>query len=212
MATTVYKGIEGARNRPILQTAPRADLQRSDVPAGFSISSVKSGIPGLSKFETKCLLLQLAYMESAYDYTKWNGNPAAYLALRYGRYLTSRYRLYAYGYLDETQTTWSGKDGIFDYTEFLTSSELQDLIVKRFFEEAYQKLSYNGGLQVGDSIDTVAGMLAVAYQLNDFTNYELAAALWRLNGTQVDSQNRPCYLYFNAGRYAISALAADTTA
>jgi len=211
MTTTIYNGIQGARNKPILQTAPRADLQRSDIPAGFNLSSVKTGIPGLTKFETKCLLLQLAYLESQYDYTKWEGSSAP-TALRYGRYLTSRYRLYLYGYLDETQTIWQGKDGIFDYTEFLTSFALQDLVIKRFLEEAYQKLSFNGGFQVGDSADTIAGILAVAYQLNDSSNFDIETALWRLNGVQLDSQNRPCYLYFNAGRYAVASLAADTTA
>lgn len=211
MTKIVYKGIAEARNKPISQTAARTDLNRSDVPAGFNLPSLKSGIPGLSTFKIKCLMLQLAYMESKYDIAKWEGDSAA-VALRYGRYLTSRHRLYLYGYLDATKVVWQGKDGIFDYTELLTSFALQDLIVKKFLEEAYRKLSFNGGFQIGDSDDIIAGMLAVAYQLNDLSDFDVKSSLWRVNGTQTDSKKRPCYLYFNAGRYAVSSLAANTTA
>lgn len=205
----IDQGLKTAANRPIESAAPRSDLLRSDVPIGFVINSKKTGILGLSKFEIKCILLELAYISSNYDTEKWIGDTVDTAAF-YGRYQTSRELLKRYNYIDAESNTWTGKDGIFVATEFLSSAGFQDSIMKKFLEEAYDALILNGGVRVGDSIDTVAGMLMVAYQFSNYDDYALKASLWRLNGVESDSQKRPGYIYYNAGRYAVVTLAADT--
>lgn len=206
---TKFLGLESAQGKPILNAASRADLLRSDVPYGFSLSAIEENISGLLKFQMKCVLLQLAYMQSNYDYTK-KVTGSGLSNTFYGKYQTSASLLLKYGYIDST-STWLGKDGIFVEEEFLGTAGLQDLIVQTFFESAYPSLIQTGAIMPGDTAEVVAGMLLVAYQLHADDDYAYKALNWRVTGVSQIATNSPAYIYYNAGRYAVVSLAADTT-
>jgi len=218
-------GIDNAAGTPLLDKAPRSLLLDVDAPYGSIITKIKDTIPTLTKFETKCLMIQLAYMES-------QSNAAAITSTKFGKYQATDYLLQKYEYRDSNG--WTGLDGVDTDDVFLASSKIQDKIMQRFLEENYSKLIGAGAIQENDTKNIVAGMLAVAYQFQDAENPNVInldkisnsilyaiknevnsnyaavkATLWRNNGDQIDSSGRPGGLYFNAGQYAIQNLAAD---
>jgi hypothetical protein len=148
--------------------------------------------------------------------------------LQLGKYQISNYLLTRYGYKN-ADGTWATKDGVDSNEIFLQALEVQDSIMTTFMQENYQDLVKQGAIRNGDSKETVAGMLALAYQYQDLgnpqlkqnvfnkdgtvnlENYSIAsrANTWRETGQTVDSKGRPGHIYFNAGRYAIRTLGAD---
>jgi len=148
--------------------------------------------------------------------------------LKLGKYQNSQWFLTRYGYL-ENSGVWKNKDGIDTNEVFLSATDAQDTILIEFIQEQYVELIKAGALRPNDDKETVAGMLAVAYQYQDLGNpqlhenlynsngtinhevYSIAskANVWRETGQTVDSTNRPGHIYFNAGRYAIRSLGAD---
>lgn len=219
------EGITKAAVTPLVDKAPRSLLLDADAPYGVTITKVNDNIPTLTKFETKCLMLQLAYIESQYDSTAITSN-------KFGKYQVTDYLLQKYEYRDSNG--WTGLDGVDTDDVFLASSKIQDKIMQRFLEDIYPKLISSGAIQQSDTKDIVAGMLAVAYQFQDAENPDIIkldsiansvlssiknevnsnytaikAKIWRDNGDQIDSSGRPGGLYFNAGRYAVQNLAAD---
>lgn len=149
-------------------------------------------------------------------------------SLKLGKYQNSDYLLTKYGYKN-SDGTWAAKDGVDSNDVFLEAAGVQDSIMTTFLTEQYRELIKQGAIRDGDSKETVAGMLAVAYQYQDlgnpqlkqnlfntngtinFENYSIAsrANVWRETGQTVDSQGRPGHIYFNGGRYAIRNLGAD---
>ena len=148
--------------------------------------------------------------------------------LSLGKYQTSDYLLTKSGYKN-SDGTWAIKDGVDSNDIFLAATEVQDNIVSNFLQTQYQELIKQGAIRDGDSKETVAGMLAIAYQYQDLgnpalkqnvynsdgtinlENYSIAARanVWRETGQTLDSQGRPGHIYFNAGKYAIRSLGAD---
>ena len=153
----------------------------------------------------------------------FNVNP-----LKLGKYQSSQWFLIKYGYIND-DGTWANKDGIDTVDIFLAADGVQDSLLQNFLKEQYIELSRVGAIRDGDNKETVAGMLALAYQYQDLgnpllnqplrntdgtvnlENYSIAsrANIWRENGQTVDSQGRPGHIYFNGGRYAIRTLGAD---
>ena len=150
------------------------------------------------------------------------------VSLKLGKYQNSDYLLTRYGYKN-SDGTWASKDGIDSNDIFLQATEVQDNILYNFIQEQYPELIRQGAIRDRDSKETVAGMLALAYQYQDLgnpqlrqtiynsdgtiniENYSIAARanVWRETGQTVDSQGRPGHIYFNAGKYAIGTLGAD---
>lgn len=60
----IDRGITNAINNIVVSPASRDQLGNVSAPFGVSINSFKAGIQTLTKFETKCLLIQLAEIES----------------------------------------------------------------------------------------------------------------------------------------------------
>jgi len=58
------QGIIKAANNTVTNPAARQTLDTSTSPRGFNLSKVKSNVETLTKFETKCLLIQLSSLES----------------------------------------------------------------------------------------------------------------------------------------------------
>lgn len=218
-------GITTAALTPLINSAPRTLLDDAEAPFGATISKINDNIPTLTKFETKCLMIQLAYMESS-------NNKQLVTGTRYGKYQITEYILKKYGYLDDSG--WTGLDGIDEQSLFLDNTSIQDKVVSQFLEENYIKLIRAGAIREQDTKDIVAGMLAVSYQFQDAENPDIIklekisnnilsliknevnsnygatkAKIWRDEGTQTDSRGNPGALYFNAGKYAIQNLAAD---
>jgi hypothetical protein len=218
-------GISNAYKFPSLNLASRSALLGENVPYGALLTKVKDTIPVLSRFEMRCIMIQLSYMESQNNNLLVSGN-------YYGRYQVSEFILKKYGYKNDVD--WTGIDGVDTQELFLSSIGLQDKIMVRFLEESYVSLIRGGAIQDNDSTEIVAGMLAVNYQfqdaedpqlikldpiannqlalLKDTVNNNYSAAkvkIWREAGDQVDTKGRNGSLYFNAGRYAVKTLAAD---
>lgn len=148
--------------------------------------------------------------------------------LKLGKYQISQWMLIKYGYLENTGA-WKSTDGVDTNEIFLGEPAIQDALMANFLQQQYAELIKAGALRVGDNKETVAGMLALAYQYQDLgnpllrqtiynadgtvnlENYSIAsrANIWRTTGQTVDSQGRPGHIYFNGGRYAVRNLGAD---
>lgn len=144
------------------QKAPREALGLSSAPRGVAIKRASQDIPGLLRSTTKALMLEIAYVETGNDST-YNQND------RYGRYAVHKNTLINYGYLSDDGTTWLGQQGVSSAATFIASVNLQDRIMERFLTEQYEACVLVGAIKDNDSIATVAGMLAVAYQFQDYT-------------------------------------------
>jgi hypothetical protein len=83
-----------------------------------------------------------------------------------GRYAVHEKTLKNYGYLSNTGT-YLGKDGINSRVDFWFDNAVQDRIMERFILEQYPALIKVNAIRENDSKETVAGMLAVAYQFQD---------------------------------------------
>jgi hypothetical protein len=219
-------GIEKAAGTPLISLAPRSLIVESDITYISSLTRLNANIPILSKFETKCLMVQIAYMESKND-------PTLVVGSNYGKYQVSNYILEKYNYKDSTGV-WTGLDGIDTEALFLDSPKVQDKIMAQFFEENYTKLIRTKAIRENDTKEIIAGMLSVAYQFQDAENQTIIklekisndvlasianeansnytamkTKIWREYGLEIDSKGRPGGIYYNAGKYAIQNLAAD---
>ncbi len=58
------RGINNAANNVVINPASRQTLESSAAPRGFTLDKVKESIETLTKFETRCLLIQLSNLES----------------------------------------------------------------------------------------------------------------------------------------------------
>lgn len=170
------KGITTAAEQPLTNPAPRTAILDQDAPSGITITKI-NGVPTLSKFEFKCLMVQLGYVDTKGNaqtllgptVSNCRGNVAANKPdNRFGKYSVSISLLEKYGY--KINGKWTGLDGMDSDEVFLASPKIQDRIMQRFLEETYPKLIQVGALRDKDTKDIVAGMLAVSYQFHDTAN------------------------------------------
>ena len=154
-------GPDGAKKAAFAQGANRLLLDQPDVPTGAPTKQVKTNIPILTSTDVRALMVQIAYMESNWD-TKYTNPPWL------GRYAVHETTLKNYGYLSNTGT-YLGKDGINSRVDFWFDNAVQDRIMERFILEQYPALIKVNAIRENDSKETVAGMLAVAYQFQDAT-------------------------------------------
>ena len=157
-------GITEAYKTPLTseQLAPREALGLTTSPFGVRIKRTNINIPGLLSSAVKALMLEIAYLETSNDNTYNQNN-------RYGKYAVHKNTLINYGYLSADGRYWQGLEGISSVSSFLASTRLQDRIMERFLVEQYATGINVGSIKDNDSIATVASMLAVAYQFQDYT-------------------------------------------
>ena len=155
------QGIIVAKQSPPTDSlVPQRNLGLPDAPRGVAIESIKSGIPGLRRSSVKALMAQIAFMET--------GNDLAYsLGPRFGRYAVHIKTLINYGYIIENGEVWTNKDGIDSIATFLSNQAVQDGIMERYLTEQYKACINARVIEVGDTGDTIAGILAVAHQFQD---------------------------------------------
>jgi hypothetical protein len=152
-------GPDGAKKASFTQGVNRAILDQPDVPTGAPTKQVNKNIPTLTSTDVRALMVQIAYIESNWDST-YNAPP------RIGRYAVHEKTLKNYGYLSNTGA-YIGKDGIKSQIDFTFDNAVQDRIMERFILEQYPALIKVNAIRENDSKETVAGMLAVAYQFQD---------------------------------------------
>lgn len=160
--TNTNTGIDNAKKEIFKQGASKAILAEPDTPNGTALIKVKSDIPILLQSEVRALMCQIGYMASNWDYEKNNQSTG-----QLGRYQVSPTILKNYEYMSATTSAFTGKDGINSVDEFLFSYNIQDRIMERFILEQYPTLIKVGAIKENDSKETVAGMIAVAYQFQD---------------------------------------------
>jgi predicted chitinase len=192
-------------------SCPIEFLDKSDAytpPGGIGTAT-----PKLLQKQAKAMLAELAYVESAWDYTKDSGTrlgkyqvSAAYLADSTRFYIKpDALKQYGDSTLSKSQS-WSGKDGMSSASAFTADKNIQDSLQFAEFNDNYSALMSNGGIKASDDICTAAGMLFVAHYFDG--NAELAKT-WRDRGTGKAANNSLSPEdYFNHGRYAIDVLGA----
>ena len=79
-------GISQANQQPLLKQAPRSLLTSNVAPRTTSLTKFDTNILTLNSFEVRCVMLQIAYMES-------DSNSAAVFGDRLGKYHISDYVL-----------------------------------------------------------------------------------------------------------------------
>ena len=66
------RGINSAANNIVINPASRQTLDTSSAPRGFNLDKILPNIETLTKFETKCVLIQLGSLESNINPTTIN--------------------------------------------------------------------------------------------------------------------------------------------
>jgi hypothetical protein len=168
-------GIDDAKKTTFSQGAPREFLSIDNAPTGRVLQKIDTSVPILLQSEVRALMMQIGYVASNWDTQKTN-----YTTGDLGRYQVSKKTLVNYGYRFSGNLDFTGKDGIKYDTEFLFDNNVQDRIMEKFIVDQYQALIKNGGIQKNDSKETVAGMIATAYQFQD-ANPSLSDAMGALN-------------------------------
>jgi hypothetical protein len=215
-------GIQSAAGVPITAPLPLSWLGRADAPA---IPPIWASIGAFSVLQLRNLQAQIAYDLSTWNYTKIGTNN------KLGRYQFSTQTLETYGLLAAGSNVAYGTDcvnyvhswspafvnnGVNDYAnyfyninslnEFFINTSAQEHLAYRQIADLYTECMNIGVIQSGDSIDSIAGLIYVAWTLGTGTGPTIAnpngtgAWAWRYNniGAGINS--------YNSGRYAIVVL------
>lgn len=185
---------------------PKEMINRDD------LANPATGIGPLSQFQIKCLMAQLAFAESNFNYEQVDSSNT-YL----GRYQIGAYALLDLKYVKSEYVTkytteavrypdaWFGTDGLDKAESFLAAKGTQDkamfALLKLNYDALIKKSNNKYGIDPNDDLCTVAGMLAVSLLLGPG-----GARTWRQTGGG-DARAISAAAYYNRGRYAIDVLA-----
>lgn len=197
-----------AEGKPVSKPVPKEWLSREDAP------NPPGGIGPLSQFQVKCLMTQIGYSESRFNYEireASNGNylgryqlgSAAFTDLKYMKTdYYSQYKTKAVRYPD----AWYGKNEIFSDTDYLANKAVQEQVMFDLMTMNYNALIKKAdgkyGINTDDDLCTVAGMICVAHLLGAG-----GARRWRYTAAGGDANGTDGATYYNRGRYAIDILA-----
>ena len=197
-----------AATKPVSKPMPKEWLNRDDVP------NPSTGIGPLSQHQVKCLMAQIAFSESRFDYSVREASNGNYL----GRYQVGSFALTDLSYMKVAYTkkysttavrypdAWLGTDNLVSDTAFLAAKGSQEKIMFALMQMNYKRLTTksNGkyGINPDDDLCTVAGMLQVAHLLGAG-----GARTWRYTAAGGDANGTSGAVYYNRGRYAIDVLA-----
>ena len=193
-------------------TQPGTKLLGKDLLNRDDIPNPSAGIGPLSQFQIKCLMAQLAFAESNFDYALVDSSNT-YL----GRYQIGAYALLDLKYIKSEYVTkytteavrypdaWFGTDGLDSAEAFLAGKGKQEKamfdLLKMNYEALIKKSNDKYGISPDDDLCTVAGMLAVSLLLGPG-----GARTWRQTGGG-DARAVSAAAYYNRGRHAIDVLA-----
>ena len=195
-----------AATQPVSKAMPKDLLNREDIP------NPSGGIGPLSQFQVKCLMAELAFAESNFNYAQVDSTNT-YL----GRYQLGAYAFQDVKYIKPEYVTkyateavrypdaWVGTENIKSAEDFLgakgTQEKVMFALLKQNFDTLSKKSNDKYGIDPNDDLCTVAGMLAVSLLLGPG-----GARTWRLTGGG-DARATSAAAYYNRGRYAIDVLA-----
>jgi hypothetical protein len=170
------------------------------------------GVGPLSQYETKCLMAQIAFSESAWNYRARN-------SLNYvGRYQTGAAALTDAGYIKmeyfkqyrngavNNDGAWTGKDSINNLEDYFNNKGVQESVMYSLMQSNYKTMVRIGAIKTGDSKETVAGMIQVAHLLGAG-----GAKSWRFTAGGADANGTTGAVYYNKARYAVNVLAGSGT-
>ena len=193
-------------------TQPGTKLMGKDLLNRDDVPNPSAGIGPLSQFQIKCLMAQLAFAESNFNYEQVDST-STYL----GRYQIGTYALLDLKYIKSEYVTkytteavrypdaWFGTDGLDSAEAFLAAKGKQEkamfALLKLNYEALIKKSNDKYGIDPNDDLCTVAGMLAVSLLLGPG-----GARTWRLTGGG-DARAISAAAYYNRGRHAIDVLA-----
>jgi hypothetical protein len=193
-------------------TQPGTKLMGKDLLNRDDVPNPSAGIGPLSQFQIKCLMAQLAFAESNFNYEQVDSTNT-YL----GRYQIGSYALLDLKYIKSEYVTkytteavrypdaWFGTDGLDSAEAFLAAKGKQEkamfALLKMNYEALIKKSNDKYGISPDDDLCTVAGMLAVSLLLGPG-----GARTWRQTGGG-DARAISAAAYYNRGRHAIDVLA-----
>lgn len=199
-------GPDSAQGKPVSGALDPAWMNKADAP------NPPGGVGPLSQYETKCLMAQIAFSESAWNYKAKN-------SLNYvGRYQTGAAVLSDQGYIKKDYfkqyrngavnqaTAWTGKDGITSLDDYFNSKSVQESVMYSLMQSNYKTMVRIGAIKSGDNKETVAGMIQVAHLLGAG-----GAKQWRFTAGGADANGTTGATYYNKARYAVNTLASSST-
>lgn len=200
---TLDPGPASAKGKTVKNPVPSYYMKREDNP------NPQGGIGPLSQFQVKCVLTQLAWNESHFNYSIVEVARGNFL----GKYQIGAAALTDLGYIKKDyykqygsqavnyDNSWLGKDGINTKQDFLNAHGVQETAMFNLVTSNYNTLVRNNGIKSGDDLCTVGGMLCVAHLLGAG-----GANTWRKTAGGSDANGTTGTTYFNMGRYAIDVL------
>lgn len=202
-------GPKAAATETVKMPCPREYLTRPDVP------NPPGGIGPLSQYQVKCIMAQMAFSESRFNYAlreRTNGNYLGRYQVGAGAFVELNYM--KRDYFDQYSTravrypdAWLGTDNVKSDEDYLANKAVQEKVMYELMQRNYAALikkADNGkqGIKPDDDLCTVAGMLCVAQLLG-----ATGARNWRYTAAGQDANGSTGAVYFNRGRYAIDVLA-----
>lgn len=198
-------GPESALGKSALKPMDKTWLDKPDAP------NPPGGIGNLSQFEVKCLMSQIAYNESGWNYRARNQfnyigrYQFGAMALTDQGYIKAEYQK-KYGQNAATRPdAWTGKNGVSSMEDWLNNGGVQENAMYVLLKSNYKTMVNIGAIKSNDDKQTVAGMLQVAHLLGAG-----GAKEWRRTGGGKDANGTTGATYFNHGRHALTNLAGTT--
>lgn len=201
-------GPASAASQNVSNGMPKEWIGKPDCP------NPSSGIGPLSTYHVKCLMAQIAFNESRWDYKVSNQFNFV------GRYQFGAPALADCGYIKpdyvkqyggnkclNITSSWTNKDGIGSIEDYKSTPSAQENAMFELMNRNYKTLVRIGGIKPDDDLCTIAGLIQVAHLLGAG-----GAKNWRNSGGGQDANGTTGATYFNRGRYAIDVLANQGTA
>jgi len=216
------QGIRQSQGVAVTNTLPLSWLGRADAPSGLPTWAT---IGKLSPNQTKCLVAEIGYDQSLWDYAKVGEDNQV------GRYQFSAETLESYGILAPGSVTEYGNDAVnylhcwtpsmmrsnvnsylnYMYSStslqsFLINTIAQDHLAYKIISDLHIGLKKINAITPDDNAEVAAGMIYVAWNLGvgtGITNTDArgtGAYAWRYSGMGDGGE------YYNVGRYAVSVL------
>jgi len=210
-------GIQRASRRAVDQPLPVAWLGKSAMPRPVPDWAA---IPALSSIQQRNLAAQLAYALSGWNYDTIGADNqlgmyqfSAGLLEQYGLLVpgsTQAYGTAAVNYRHCWRSTLAAETD-YDFlvsscTDFLDNRIAQDYLAYRVLEDTYTALTKNTAILGTDSVEIVAGMLAVAWHTGAGARPTVnnpvgtGAYAWRYAGVGTAD------VYYAQGRYSVAVL------
>lgn len=201
-------GIDNANKQANVKQAPKSAFKKQPKP-------ISNGMGKLTSEQLQALMAAIANIES--------GGSGGYLAIArnkdtgdiesVGKYQFVGSTLAALGYTKtgttskvlENAENWTGKDGINNLQDYLTSTAVQEKIMESNINSNYNTLQRYGFIKDDTPVDEIAGLLAAAHNIGpgdpNRTKSPFRGVYWWYTGTPQDIGYPD--MFYNTGRWAV---------